>query len=69
VADRLFDTRDRRVAGADFSSFAELPAQPFHRRALAAHAQEGAIFVGALFQHFATGEDPAALLLGRPGQE
>ena len=48
MADRLFDPRDRRVAGADFSNFAELPAQPLHRRAFAAHAQEGAIFVGAL---------------------
>jgi len=48
--------------------FQTLPNCPLSR-STAAHAQEGAIFVGALFQYFATGEDPAALLLGRPGQE
>jgi hypothetical protein len=43
--------------------------QSLHHVGGASHLEEGAVLVGALFQHLAVGEDFAAQLLGRPGQE
>ena len=47
----------------------ELLAKALHRLGLAADAQERALAVGALLQHLAAGEDLAAQVLRRPGQE
>src|SRR3954453_19461783 len=65
----LFPRAAARLAAFGKRLGCELLRQALHRLGLAAHAQERTGVVGALLEHLAAGEDLAALVLRRPGEE